>query len=216
MTKNKLYYQFAGSCFLLLFAALTYIAKFYPTTLKGFDTTISQTIQALRPQGTAFFSWVTKFANVITMVILTIAIIAVLIYGQRKLEAIWLSAGMIGVALALTNIVKVLVHRLRPSGEHLVHAPGYSFPSGHSSGSMVLYGTLIFFVPLFIHNKTSQRICQVILGLFILLIGCSRIYLGVHYPSDVLAGYSLGLGWLLLTYPIYAEKRFIQEFNKRA
>lgn len=97
--------------------------------------------------------------------------------------------------------------RERPTLEHLVTEHSYSFPSGHSTGSMVLYGTLIFLLPIFIQNKTLLHSLQFFLGLFILSIGVSRIFIGVHFPSDVLGGFSLGLAWLLLTYPIYKNAK---------
>ncbi|EOT40402.1 phosphatase PAP2 family protein [Enterococcus columbae] len=213
--KHKLYYQFAGSCFLLVFVFLGYVVKFYPNWLQGFDITISQTIQQLRPQATLLFSWLTKFGNVSTVVILAVTFLVLFIYGKRYIEAIWLAGGLIGIALAVTNLAKIFFHRPRPSGEHLVYAPGMSFPSGHATGSMILYGTLLFLLPIFIQNKTYQKIGQVLLALFIFLIGVSRIYLGVHYPSDVIAGFCLGLSWLCFTYPIYLEKRFVWRFTKK-
>lgn len=79
--------------------------------------------------------------------------------------------------------------------------------------SMILYGTIIFILPEIIEEKKFTRILQIILGIFILLIGMSRIYLGVHFPTDIVGGYSLGLAWLLFTYPIYDQKRFVWQFS---
>ncbi|MCS6719811.1 phosphatase PAP2 family protein, partial [Proteus mirabilis] len=60
------------------------------------------------------------------------------------------------------------------------------------------------------------RLCvQILLGIGIFMIGVSRIYLGVHFPSDILGGFCLGLAWLLLSYPIYLEKRFVWRFQSK-
>jgi undecaprenyl-diphosphatase len=80
---------------------------------------------------------------------------------------------------------------------------------------MVLYGTLIFLIALFIQNRYLKLGLQLILGSCILLIGISRVYLGVHFPSDIIGGFSLGLGWLLLSYPYYQKQRFIWRFKNK-
>lgn len=213
--KNKLYLQFYGSCALVLFASLGYIVKFYASWIEPFDTFITNGVRSLQPTWTTFFLWVTKFGNPLTVILIFLAILFVLLYGKRYAEAIWYSAGVIGIAGIFNPLIKLLFMRERPTLEHLVSEHSYSFPSGHSTGSMILYGTLIFLVPIFIQNKTWQRIIQLLLGVFILSIGISRIYLGVHFPSDVIGGFSVGLGWLLLTYPIYEEKRFIWRFKSK-
>lgn len=213
--KNKLYYQFAGSCFLLVFIFLGYVVKFYPNWLQPFDSTISQIVQQLRPTATTFFSWITKFGNVSTVIILAVTFLLLLLYGKRYIEAIWLTGGLLGIAVLVVNLAKTFFDRPRPSGEHLVYVAGMSFPSGHATGSMVLYGTLLLILPIFIQNKAYQKMAQCCLALFIFLIGLSRIYLGVHYPSDVLAGFCLGLSWLCFTYPIYLEKRFVWRFTNK-
>ncbi len=95
-----------------------------------------------------------------------------------------------------------------PTFSHLVSESSYSFPSGHSTGSMILYGTLIFLLPHLINNKTVRFLLQFILGLIILSVGISQNYFRVHFPSDVLGGfYLLGLTWLCYTYPSYLKKK---------
>ena len=76
---------------------------------------------------------------------------------------------------------------------HLVHAGGFSFPSGHSITSMFVFGMLIYLVRTNMQNRHAANILTVVLAIPMVCIGLSRIYLGVHYPTDVLAGWSLGI-----------------------
>ncbi len=100
-------------------------------------------------------------------------------------------------AVASVFIMKDLVERVRPSGlEPAFIEPGFSFPSGHAAISVALYGFLAFLLcRLYPHHKRWFVALAVILAL---AIGLSRLYLGVHYPSDVIAGYVLGGLWLLI------------------
>ncbi|MBM7709104.1 phosphatase PAP2 family protein [Enterococcus lemanii] len=216
MTKNKLYYQFAGSCFLLFFTFLGYTVKFYPQWLKPFDTWVIEQIGSLRPQLTAFFLWITQFANPLTVVLLGLTLLFVLLYGKQYAEVIWLSGGVIGIAGGLNPLLKLFFNRTRPSIlAPLITEHSLSFPSGHATASMVLYGSLFFLLPLFIDSKFLQYALRSLLVLIILSIGVSRIYLGVHFPTDIIGGFSLSLSWLLLTFPIYQEKRFIWRFQNK-
>ncbi len=216
MTKNKLYYQFAGSCFLLFFTFLGYTVKFYPQWLKPFDTWVIEQIGSLRPQLTSFFLWITQFANPLTVVLLGLALLFVLLYGKQYAEVIWLSGGVIGIAGVLNPLLKLFFNRTRPSTlAPLITEHSLSFPSGHATASMVLYGSLFFLLPLFIDSKFVQYALRSLLVLIILSIGVSRIYLGVHFPTDIIGGFSLSLSWLLLTFPIYQEKRFIWRFQNK-
>lgn len=213
--KNKLYYQFSGSCFLLLFMFLGYMVRFYPSGLTSFDQTITEFVRLPYPNFNHFFIWYTKFANPLTIGILAIALAFLLIRGKYYAESVWLLINTAVIAGTVNPLIKLVFQRARPTLEHLVSERSFSFPSGHSTGSMLLYGTIIFLLPQFIKQKKICLLFQVLLGMGILLIGLSRIYVGVHYPSDVLGGFCLGLAWLLLTYPIYLEKRFVWRFKRK-
>ena len=211
--KNKLYYQFAGSCFLLVFVFLTYVVKFYPQWLQGFDTQLTNLVRGPYPDWHPFYLTVTKLGNPSMIIALTIFLVALLLLTKRYLEGIWLSAGFVIVAGIVNPLIKHAIYRQRPTLEHLVTETSYSFPSGHSATSMVVFGTLIFILPGIVKSKYWRLALQILLGLLILLIGCSRIYLGVHFPSDILAGFLLSLSWLCFTYSYYDERRFIWRFQ---
>ena len=99
------------------------------------------------------------------------------------------------------NIIMILKHilkRPRPTGYRLIEVSGYSFPSGHSMVSMAYYGFLIYLIYKYVKNKYIKWISICILSIFICLIGISRIYLGVHYTSDVLAGFLISITYLIM------------------
>ena len=95
--------------------------------------------------------------------------------------------------------LKLYFSRPRPDDPVFKAAMGFSFPSGHAMSSMTFYGLLIFLVWKNIENVVLKWILTILLAAFIILIGFSRIYLRVHYASDVMAGFSLGLVWLVLS-----------------
>ncbi|MBO1308748.1 phosphatase PAP2 family protein [Enterococcus sp. 669A] len=212
--KNKPYYHLAGSFTLLLFAALCYIVRFYPTTLQGFDTTIIKTVHRLSPAMDNFFLWITKFADPLTIVILTVVFLGLFWFNKEKPTAIWLAANLVIISGGVNQLLKLFFQRERPTIlTHMVTEHSYSFPSGHSVTSMILYGTLIFAAGVIISNKTLQYVIQVLLGLLIFGIGLSRIYVGVHFPTDVLGGFLLGISWLLFTYPYYRHQKFVYDMK---
>jgi undecaprenyl-diphosphatase len=102
-------------------------------------------------------------------------------------------------SLLLMFLLKLIFHRDRPLTPLLEAAQGYSFPSGHALMSITFYGLLIFLVWQNEKNVWAKWILSILLVLLINFIGVSRVYLRVHYASDVLAGFCVGLMWLLLS-----------------
>lgn len=212
---TKLYSQFIGSCFLLLFMFLGYTVKFYPHWLNSFDQKITNLVRFDYPHWHSFFLWVTKFGNPSTVTILFVTFLCLFLFWKKYAEAVWLSLGVIGMAAIFNPLIKLFFMRPRPTLLHLVTENSFSFPSGHANGSMIFYGTLCLFIPFFIDSPWIKWGLRAICIFLILSIGISRIYLGVHYPSDILAGYSEGLAWLGFTYPLFKEKRFIWRFTQK-
>jgi len=114
--------------------------------------------------------------------------------------------------LLLNLFLKYLFNRPRPLVEKLSEASGLSFPSGHSMTAFSFYGLLIYFTWKEIHPKGLKWGITVLLLLLIHLIGLSRIYLGVHYASDVVAGFAIGYVWLILS--ILVLKRLEKYYQK--
>ncbi|MEO7291570.1 MAG: phosphatase PAP2 family protein, partial [Ginsengibacter sp.] len=102
--------------------------------------------------------------------------------------------------------------RDRPLSPLLEAAQGYSFPSGHATMSITFYGLIIFLVWQNVKNVLLKWTLIILLGLLIIFIGASRVYLRVHYASDVLAGFCVGLMWLFLS--LWILKR-IETYSRR-
>ena len=98
----------------------------------------------------------------------------------------------------LNQILKYIVQRNRPEGYRLIDESGYSFPSGHSMVSTAFYGFLIYLVIKKVKNKYLKNFLVILLSILIILIGFSRVYLGVHYASDVIAGFFISIAYLIL------------------
>lgn len=99
--------------------------------------------------------------------------------------------------IILNSALKLLFHRQRPELPHLVRVSGLSFPSGHAMMSFIFYGLLIFLMWANFRGRFFKGFLTAIFTILIVAIGISRIYLGVHFPSDVVAGFAAGSFWLV-------------------
>ena len=106
--------------------------------------------------------------------------------------------GNLVIATLLNQLLKYIIQRPRPEGYRLIAESGYSFPSGHSMVSMAFYGLIIYLIWKMVKNKRIKYVACGILGFLIPMIGFSRIYLGVHYASDVIGGFAISIVYLLL------------------
>ncbi|MBC1862148.1 phosphatase PAP2 family protein [Listeria welshimeri] len=140
---------------------------------------------------TTIISYLTDIGGVATVCILTVAVIASLVLKHKVDMAIWFGGiVLIGGAL-IPSIIKNIVQRPRPTYK-LIEQGGFSFPSGHSTGSTVFYGMLAFFLILYVSHKWLRLLIGIFMLGLVLFIMYSRVYLGVHFPSDVVAGFFIG------------------------
>ncbi len=137
---------------------------------------------------------ITQFGGLIVIFILA-TISTILIKNKRIGISIYLNLFIIG---SLNQILKYIVQRPRPIGFRLIDESGYSFPSGHSMASAAFYGFYIYLVYKNVKSKKKKIIIITLLGLLILLVGISRIYLGVHYTTDVIAGFLVSISYLTI------------------
>jgi undecaprenyl-diphosphatase len=118
-----------------------------------------------------------------------------LVLTSHRYSALLLGVATVG-ELLLNTVLKTFYHRPRPSAvEPLATAFSSSFPSGHAMSAIVVYGTIAYLIARLVHHRWERMLTCGLAALVILLISLSRVYLGVHYPSDVLAGAVVGLGW---------------------
>ena len=134
-----------------------------------------------------------------------IVLAGVLIFMFCKKIRWFVTFDLVGVTL-INQVIKHIVRRPRPNVLRLVEDDGYSFPSGHSMVSMAFYGIIIYLVYKNVTNKDLKWTLITLLSLLILSIGFSRIYVGVHYFTDVVGGFLLGLVYLIIYINIYNKK----------
>lgn len=143
---------------------------------------------------TNIMQFITFFSDPIWCILLSCLMI--LFVKNKKISKAFL-LNLILVFL-LNYVLKILFSRNRPADINLIVETGFSFPSGHAMMSLGIYGFLIYLLLLSDKNKISKIIGTCFLILLIFLIGISRIYLGVHYATDVIAGFIISASYLLL------------------
>lgn len=139
------------------------------------------------------FKIITKLADPIPIII----VIFVLLIFLNK-ENIYILMTTVLLTLLTNQTLKFFIKRSRPDHIRLINENSYAYPSGHAMISIAVYGFLIYLVYKKVKNKLIKIVLITVLSIIILGIGLSRIYLGVHYPSDVLAGYFITIPILVL------------------
>ena len=156
---------------------------------------------------TVIMKIITSFGNAIPVLLIAIIII---INTKDKKMPIWIILNLF-FATVLNQILKYIVQRNRPEGYRLIDESGYSFPSGHSMVSTAFYGFLIYLVIKKVKNKYLINVLVILLGILIVLIGFSRVYLGVHYASDVIAGFFISIAYLIVFITIISDNNKISK-----
>lgn len=163
-----------------------------------FDETVRDYVPAIAsPTMTFVMQTASSLGSIPFLTIFGIVVFIVCYYLKRRRPAIIFAITTVGAAL-LINILKTLFKRARPEPFFDTILPAsFSFPSGHSLGSLCFYLALAAIITARIENRLAQILIWITAVLLVLLIGISRIYLGVHYPSDVVAGFAVGLIWVV-------------------
>ncbi len=214
--KNKQIYLRNASFFALAFVILGYVVKFYPATLTGFDSAIQSAIRGNLPSGaTQFWSVITVLGNTVIILAITLVLAAIFYYYKKwKMEAYFLLASFAAMGVASTAL-KYVYQRPRPSIEWLIDTIGYSFPSWHTAITMLIAGVIVSIIQQRMKAGLAKMALQA--GLIVLagLVALSRIYIGVHYPTDIIGGWLLALTLLQILYPFYDQKRFEWRFQSK-
>ena len=154
---------------------------------------------------TPIAKFVTNFGGAIFLIVLTITLFILIKNKKIGLSII----SNLAIITVLNQLLKRIVQRPRPTEFRIVEETGYSFPSGHSMISMAFYGYLIYLIYKHVKNKYLKWISIILLSILICSIGISRIYLGVHYTSDVLGGFFISISYLII-YISAVNKFFIE------
>lgn len=159
---------------------------------------------------TRFFKLITVIGNTVSQIAIAIMSVTFCYLKKWYPQARFIAVNAIISGICILSL-KLIFQRVRPTLTHLVFAGGYSFPSGHSMGTFMIFGSIIILLQYYMPKSIWKLLYQGILGLLIFLIGLSRIYLGVHFPTDVLAGFILAYGILNLTAYIFLAKDWLKK-----
>lgn len=180
-------------CVVLFLAILQNI--FYDEQLVLDSIFYNLVVQNMRaPTLTTILIIITNLGSAITLISLTI--LSIILIKNKKI-GLCISLNLI-ISTLLNVILKNIVQRPRPEGYRLIDESGYSFPSGHSMVNTAFYGLLIYLVLRNVKNSKLKYTLVILISLLIIGIGFSRIYLGVHYASDVLAGFLISIAYLVV------------------
>ena len=137
------------------------------------------------------------FSALASPVVLAAMLLAVAAFAPGQRPG-WCAGTNLVLSVVLNTLLKEVIQRPRPEGYNIVAETGYSFPSGHSMVSMAFYGLLAWLVWKYETNQVERHVYPVLFVGLIVMVGVSRIYLGVHYLTDVLAGLLVSTVWLIL------------------
>lgn len=204
ITKQSLKIILFSLC-IILFVYLTKLLLL--NEIKLFDDMVFNLVANLRCEPLTiifkFFSFLCSFYFVIILTII------IMLFSKDKKVTFYIALNVL-FCFFLNQTLKFFFARSRPTEINLIVEKGYSFPSGHSMLSLAYYG---FFVYLILNSniKRKNKILAIIsLALLIFFIGLSRIYLGVHYASDVLAGFAISAAYLILYIQFFYNKKTIK------
>lgn len=193
--------------FIALIIFFFILKEYYSNDLNNFDQFIYGLLSKYQtPWLTNIFKFISHLCGPITIITL---LFLLLVFGKNK-EYDRYTAIITTGAFILNYIVKMICRRPRPIDINLITETGFSLPSSHAMVSVTFYGFLIYYIYKSDMKKNKKITLEIILSLLIFLIGVSRVYLGVHFASDVLAGMSLSIFYFILFIKLIYNKRRIK------
>lgn len=169
--------------------------------LHNFDRQITVLVQSWHDLG-GFFALITHLGS--PAVTLSIGAMVIIVGGVRSNLRLVFAGGLVLAAMGVSSVLKLVLHRERPLTDYVLHmfTQTFSFPSGHAVGSTVAYGLLAYLSWMYFPQPWSI-VVPIVFVLLIVSIGISRVYLGAHYPTDVAAGWLIGvIGLVVLIFVI--------------
>ena len=187
--------------------------------LVEFDERVTSFIYSFRSESmTNWVIFITDLGDEVTYAIIIIAVAIWFIVDKKNVRWLIQSFIILASTAALNVYIKHYISRERPELEmRLIEASSFSYPSGHSMCALAFYGFLVYLAYAKVKHNWVKILAFIFLPLLIIAIGASRVYLGVHYPSDVLAGFAAGLFWLVLIiavmngFKLYRRRKRLKE-----
>ncbi|MCA1063002.1 phosphatase PAP2 family protein [Rossellomorea sp. AcN35-11] len=203
--KQGVFIGLALAClFAFTWGFVSIVDELQENEIEQFDNGVFEIVRgSISPSLTTFMTSITFLGGVMGISIFTIIVVAILLI-LKKYPLAFFVVITITTGAGFNWLLKWIFKRERPDIEALIEQGGYSFPSGHSMSSFIFYGTLAFILFRALDYKRYKWGSVLVVGVMVFLIGISRVYLGVHYPSDILGGFTAGGAWLTLCIVIYA------------
>ena len=186
------------------------------SALKEFDRRVTEFVISFRtPELNQFFQFITDMGDVYAYIVASTLAAIFFFFKLRNKKFIFQLLGIL-ILSALSNMaLKRAIDRARPTIEHLVVVKTLSYPSGHAMSAMAFYGFLIYLVFRIKMHILLRIFLTLLFSFLILSIGMSRIYLGVHFPSDVLGGFIAGLLWVLFCIVLFNIVDLLRQRKRR-
>ena len=166
--------------------------------LNKWDTKVTDYVISFRtPALTKYFMFVTDVGDLYGYLVVMGLFICISYFVFKRWKYVAQTALVLLLAAISNVILKRFIDRARPSIEHLVSVETLSYPSGHAMSAMAFYGFLIYLFTQFKMNRILKVVAILFFAFLLLSIGISRIYLGVHFPSDIAGGFIAGLIWVI-------------------
>ena len=186
---------------IIIFISIAFLLS--QNNLTGFDNFVYRIITSIKCDPvTLFFKFVTFLCSKWFIIFLTLVI---MIFSKNKKRAFFIALNVL-LCYFLNQTLKLVFARERPLNINLITEKGFSFPSGHSMISVAYYGFIAYIIAHKRMKKSKKRLLVISFMILVLLIGISRIYLGVHFASDVLAGYALAMAYLIIYILLFYKK----------
>ena len=196
-----------------IIAFLSFLLIFFRNFLGTFDRAIIEWVYSFRSESANEFMKIITFFGGEIFLICGILLLLALIYQKHRV-----STFNFGVLLVFGTVINLLLkfvfQRPRPDYLPLMFESTYSFPSGHAMNAFIFYACLAYFINRNTRSRKIRLFTVLLFALLITSIGISRIYLGVHYPSDVLAGYTAGILWFAVIVVVEQTARKFKLFKK--
>ncbi|WP_244671091.1 MULTISPECIES: phosphatase PAP2 family protein [Bacillaceae] len=193
---------------------LYFLAAVNNGTSLDFDRYFSKYFTGLFSENThPFFEVMDSLGDKAGVGIITLAFLLWLWLKYRNYEAMAAVVFAVAAGNEVNKWLKEAIGRPRPEQEHLVNVASLSFPSGHAMIGMILYTSIAYFIIIELKSRSAKWLTAIIAGIWIFLMGISRIVMGVHYPSDIAAGFAAGYIWVFISISLYAALKLMFSRN---
>jgi len=186
--------------------------------LNAFDARAADVVHAVRgPLMTPLFYGITVLANTGPVVFVTATAVVVLAVRRRFASALLVFAVVAGGEAISTTLKRTIARQRPPAVDALIGLPAdLSFPSGHALAAMLLYGVIAFLLARAAATRARRLAITSAAAVLVFMVGASRVYLGVHWPSDVVGGWVIGGAWLALCATVYVRLERRERTGERA